>query len=206
MGTKPISQEETTQSDRVVTVHAGTSMEEVLRLDKEGKGLGFVLGDDFLRLDDETVKSLSRTNRLLYGQMLGVQEHYSADADKDHHSLEIGVTRGRAREMLKAVLPKGRTTRWARPENVERYRGLGYRVTPPNAAKTLLSAKGGHYEVSADGGKTGLVLMDVDATERQKRKGEEFKRNRSLLKQVLQRTDQEIIAAGGMPTDAAPKG
>ncbi len=201
----PSQGEKTSPPDEYADINAGMSMSDVLVLDSKGKVLRFHPGKDFLTLDDETIRGLSRMNRLMYQQILQVQSDYSEEADKDLQSVVIGDNMGRATDKLEklSLTDKGRHTRWARPDRVQKYLDMGYRITPASKATTFLGAKNGHHEIGRLGGTPELILMDCDQDIYLKRQVAKGRRNRDLVKDKMNAIDTVIEQVGGAPTKEA---
>lgn len=143
-------------------VGTGMDPENIIRLDKDGVVLVFEQTDKFMPLSDGTLEALSRENRLRFSM---AKEFHDAWRGDEHAKLveEFKVDRqmtGSATDKMQIEGQKGMHVRWCSPNNIEKYRGLGYRIVATDEANSYLGPKGGHHEIG-NLGQTELVAMEI---------------------------------------------
>lgn len=159
-------------------VGTGVDPENIIRFDREGIVLVFEQTDKFLPLSEGVLESLSRENRLRYSM---AKEFHDAWRGDEHAKLveSFKVDRqmmGSARDKLKIKGSPDMEIRWARPDNVERYRAKGYKVLSADEAESFLGPKDGHHEVGRLGD-TQLVAMGIPKAVFDQRAKEKAKKN-----------------------------
>lgn len=171
-----------TEKVKVVLVKTSTPVEVVLKSDAEGCELMFEQKDEFLMLDEEVVKQLSRVNRMRYSTARQFHDNWRGQQDVAFAEA-FAVDReyvGKASDKLNDIEVRATLKhRWARPDKVADYAGKGYKILSADEAKTYLGAKGSHHEISKNG-KTELVLMGLPKEIYAKREAEKVEKNKKL--------------------------
>jgi len=151
----------------------------VLDLDSKGVELYFDQKEDFLVLDETTIRSLSQANRIRYSSARQFHENWRGQQDADFNEA-FQVDRqfvGSDYDKLYDInIRAGVQHRWARPDRVAAYMAKGYHIMQPDEATTFLGSKGNRHEV-AHNGKTELVLMGIDKKIYQKAQADKVEKN-----------------------------
>lgn len=188
-----------TKTARPVNVLASMSSETVLDLDSKGTELLFGQKEDFLVLDETTIRALSRENRIRYSSARQFHDNWRGQEDADFvEAFEVDREfAGSASDKLyKINVRDGLKYRWARPDKVADYQAKGYKMLSPDDAKSFLGAKGSRHEISRNG-KTELVLMGVSQTIFDKRQADKGKKNKERALAWKSSGVEQLRAQGG---------
>ena len=150
-------------------IGTGIDPENVLRWDREGIVLVFEQTDKFLPLSEGVLGSLSRENRLRYSMSKEFHDAWRGDEHAklvEQFKVDKNMT-GSARDKLTIEGSPDMHIRWCAPYNIEKYRGLGYKVLGADEATSFLGAKDGHHEVGKLG-QTELVAMGIPKVQYEK--------------------------------------
>jgi len=186
------------KSPQKLNVLPSMNKETVLDLDSKGVELYFDQKEDFLVLDETTIRALSQANRIRYSSARQFHENWRGQKDADFvEAFQVD------REFVGSDFDKlndisvraGIQHRWARPDRVADYLLKGYHIMQPDEATTFLGAKGSRHEVSHNG-KTELVLMGVDKNIFKKRQAEKVERNKNRAV-AWKNSGVEQLNAGG---------
>lgn len=168
-------------SVKKLNVLPSMSAETVLDLDSKGVELYFGSKEDFLVLDETTIRALSRENRNRYSTARQFHDNWRGQQDADFVDA-FQVDRefvGTASDKLNDLtMRSGLQHRWVRPDRVAEMQGRGYRMVNADEAKSFLGAKGSRHEIGRNG-KTELVLMGVSKEIFLKRQKDKVEKNNS---------------------------
>jgi len=189
----------TAKSPAKVNVLPSMSQETVLDLDSKGTELYFGQKEDFLTLDETTIRSLSQQNRIRYSSARQFHDNWRGQADADFvEAFEVD------REFVGSDMDKlydikvrdGLQFRWARPDKVGDYQAKGYKILGPDEAKTFLGAKGNRHEISHNG-KTEMVLMGTSKVLYDKAQADKVKKNNNRALAWKSSGVEQLRAGGG---------
>ena len=166
-------------SAKKMNVLSSMSKETVLDLDSKGIELYFESKEDFLVLDETTIRALSRENRSRYATARQFHDNWRGQQDADFVEA-FQVDRefvGTATDKLNDLTVRnGLQARWVRPDRVAEMQGKGYRMLAADEASSYLGTKGSRHEIGRNG-KTELVLMGVSKEIYDKRQKEKVEKN-----------------------------
>lgn len=189
---------ESEKSTQKMNVISSTSVETVLDLDSKGVELYFGSKEDFLVLDDASIRALSRDNRARYSTARQFHDNWRGQQDADFNEA-FQVDRefvGTASDKLNDLTVRsGLQHRWVRPDRVAEMQGRGYRIVGADEAKSFLGSKGSRHEIGRNG-KMELVLMGVSKEIYDKRQKEKVDRNNARAT-AWKTSGVEQLAANG---------
>jgi hypothetical protein len=169
------------ESVKKLNVLPSMSTETVLDLDSKGVELYFGSKEDFLVLDETTIRALSRENRNRYSTARQFHDNWRGQQDADFVDA-FQVDRefvGTASDKLNDLTVRsGLQHRWVRPDRVAEMQGRGYRLVSADEAKSFLGSKKNRHEISHNG-RTELVLMGVSKEIFEKRQKDKVEKNNS---------------------------
>lgn len=170
---------ERVETTRKVNVLPSMNAETVLDLNSKGVELYFGSKEDFLVLDETTIRALSRDNRNRYSTARQFHDNWRGQQDADFVDA-FQVDRefvGTASDKLNDLTVRsGLQHRWVRPDRVAEMQGRGYRIIGADEAKSFLGAKGSRHEIGRNG-KMELVLMGVSKEIYDKHQKEKVEKN-----------------------------
>jgi len=180
------------------TIGTGVKPEDVLSYDHEGGVLLFEVKGEFLPLDEEIVKQLSRENQLRYH---GAKEFHDNWRGEDHEKFveQFSVDKnlsGSATDKLNVKDTKDLHFRWARPDRVSSYLAMGYRLAGPDEVQTFLGPSGNKHEISVLG-KQELVLLCIPKSQFEKKMQEKVKKNKEMAGLLQKQTASSLKGEGG---------
>lgn len=147
-----------------IKVDVDTPLEDVLKWDKEGAVLLFVVEDGrFKELKEAEQRKLSQANRTRYEVSADMAEDLAEDEDDESIFVGISISEdmGRAASRLDVEgLPEGLEKRWERPDMLDDRLREGYKIVKTKGVKTLSNPTGkpAMHTITRNGA-TELVLL-----------------------------------------------
>ena len=180
-------------------VTSSMSAETVLDLDSKGVELFFAQEENFLVLDENTIRALSQANRSRYSIARQFHSNWRGAEDADFieaFQVDREFVGSELDKLNEISVREGLHHRWCRPDRVAEYMQRGYKILSPDEAKTFLGAKGTRHEISKNG-KTELVLMGVNNELYKKSQRDKVEKNKQKANAWKTSGVQQLAEAGG---------